>query len=452
MSKKNLLLTIQNGFWMLSSSHAETLGDLVATVLTKLTFSDGKEEKEKNPDKADEASLLEDKILLVAADRSSYLAKDLSMSNANGGSVAIISISGPMMKDDYCGDPGTKTYGRLINSAIANPNISAIILQIDSPGGTVAGTQDLANIVRLSAKPIVTLAEDLMASASYWVGMSADYVMANTGTTQIGSIGTMTSFADMQPYWEKMGIKFHNINASASTDKNEGYMQARQGNYAKYRDEILNPLNEQFMSSVKERRGDKLDIKTENVLSGKVYVAPDALKFGLIDAIGNLNDAIDKAFELADNSAQSQNQNNQNNMKKITILASQVMLLALCGASVAEGKPSVEVDLTDDLAVKLEEKLLAGQKANTDLATANEKITSLEASAKTAGEKISTLETSLVSKQTELDTLKASNPGSTNTTKSGNENTGDTEAKNDYTTEYDTKLKAVKDQVSDDYK
>lgn len=393
MSKKHTLLAIQNGFWFINTTHAEALGGLVATAIHRL--SSAEHEAAPVSDKASTEALLDEKVLLISANRSAYQAKDLSFSNANAGSVAVISITGPMMKEDNCGDPGTKTYQKLLQSAYANPNIAAVVLEMDTPGGTVAGTQSLANVVASAPKPVVTLADDMMASAGYWVGMSSSYVMASSNTTLVGSIGTMSSFTDFRPVWEKMGVKFHDITADASQDKNASFAEARQSNYARYRNEILNPLNDQFLAAVKARRGDKLKLDRENTLSGKIYTGPDAVKHGLIDSIGDMNTAIEKAFELSE-SKPSQLSQPLSNMKIISLTASHPALLAICGASIEAGKDSADVELIPGLV-----QLIEAQVA---------KAASLEAELKTKTERITELE--------------AQNPGASNSIKTGNETTG----------------------------
>lgn len=425
MSKKRILLAITNGLWLIDAQSAETLGESVASVLAGRSFWD-----------ADHKSHAE---FLISSPQSAFLSSKLDA--APQGSVAIIDICGPIMKEDNCGDPGTKTYEQLIQQAAANPNITGIVLQIDSPGGTVDGTQSLANVIKAVNKPVVTLAEDLMASAAYWIGSSADYVFANTGTTRVGSIGTMISFADMQAVWEKAGVKFHNIFADASSEKNKAFLEARQGNYDKIKTETLNPLNNQFLAAVKSNRAGKIDSHFDATLKGQVYTAPDAIKYGLIDAEGNLQDAIDKVYELANVSApaqQSQQNLQQTNMKKVTLTAAHAAIIALCGVAMEAGKDSVEVELTDELVAKINSALEAGTKAATDLTTANEKATQAATELKAAQDEATAA-------KSDLETLKKSNPGATQGKKEGTDEV-ETSTKEDYKTEYDERLlKAKKD-------
>ncbi len=202
-------------------------------------------------------------------------------------------MSGPLMKNDqYCGPVGTASIGQWIKEADANVNIDGIILQIDSPGGTVDGTEDLSRIIKSTKKPVVAYVDGMAASAAYWIGSSADEMIANGKTAVVGSIGTMIKMADMQPLLEKSGVKFHEVYASLSTDKNKDYRDAvKDGNYTGLINNTLDPLNGMFHSAVRGNRKGKIS-EQENVFSGKTYFASDAKKHGLIDKIGSMDDAM----------------------------------------------------------------------------------------------------------------------------------------------------------------
>lgn len=221
------------------------------------------------------------------------------ISSATPGSIAVIAMSGPLLKNDqFCGPVGTATIGQWVKEADANVNIDGIILHIDSPGGTVDGTEDLARVIKGTKKPIVAYVDGMAASAAYWIGSSADEVIANGKTSVVGSIGAMIKMADMQPVLEKAGVKFHEVYASLSTDKNKNYREAvKDGNYTGLINDVLDPLNSMFHSAVRSNRKAKLS-EDENVFSGKTYFAADAKKHGLIDKIGSMDDAMKSVRNL----------------------------------------------------------------------------------------------------------------------------------------------------------
>ncbi|MFZ4548211.1 MAG: S49 family peptidase [Bacteroidales bacterium] len=221
------------------------------------------------------------------------------LSGVTSPSIAVIPVRGPLMKMDQedCDyfNAGMDTLGERVLQADKNPNITSIILYIDSPGGTVDGTQAFADIIKSSQTPVVAFVDGCMASAALWIGTSARYVIAQNPTTEIGSIGVMVAFADMQPVWEAEGVKFHRIMADQSSDKNRPVIDALAGNYKTIKDQELNPLADMFISAVKANRPNLPD----SIFTGKMYFAKEALSLGLIDSIGSFNSAIAAATALA---------------------------------------------------------------------------------------------------------------------------------------------------------
>jgi|SRR5690625_3011681 len=105
--------------------------------------------------------------------------------------------------------------------------------------------------------------------------------------------------ANVVKSFQKSGVKIHEVYASKSTDKNQLFKQANGGDYTEIINTVLDPLNETFLSAVKSNREGKLKLAQENVLSGKTYNANDALKFGLIDKVGDFPSALKASLKLA---------------------------------------------------------------------------------------------------------------------------------------------------------
>ncbi|MBU6429344.1 MAG: S49 family peptidase, partial [Cyanobacteria bacterium REEB65] len=125
-------------------------------------------------------------------------------------SIAVVKLSGLLMKgQSSLGGTSTIQARRDIRQAANDPEVGGIMLAIDSPGGTVAGTQDLADDVRAAAqrKPVWAHIDDLGASAAYWVASQAHRVFANAPTALVGSIGTVHSIKDTSGQESKKGIK-----------------------------------------------------------------------------------------------------------------------------------------------------------------------------------------------------------------------------------------------------
>ncbi|MEF8811134.1 MAG: S49 family peptidase [Bacteroidales bacterium] len=242
-----------------------------------------------------------------ASDRYVYRAID----EAEKGSVAVIPIMGSLMKQDQlCGPMGMATLGEMAKRADNNPNIEGILLHIDSPGGTVDGTERFASIVKNTQKPVVTYIDGLMASAALWIGSGADEIIASTANDEVGSVGVMMKFADFQPFYEEMGVKFHTVTADQSSEKMKMFEEIRNGNYKEFKEELLNPMAQTFINAIKENR----PLAEDRHLSGKVFLADKAMG-AFVDRIGSFDEAVNRVYELADENKTNNNNQNQATMK-----------------------------------------------------------------------------------------------------------------------------------------
>lgn len=221
--------------------------------------------------------------------------------NAPDGSVAFIPVKGTMLKEDTWCSYGTESIGAVMVEASRHKNISAVILEIDSGGGSVDSVPPMVDAIKIAREntPVISWA-DLAASAAYWTASESNLIIAsNDISSEFGSIGVMMSFADVRPMWEKEGVKFHTIYAPESNYKNLPFEKALKGDYDLIKKEELSPLARKFQKSVRENRNGKVDITQKGILNGRMYFAQDAVKFGLADEIGNREYAIKRAVELA---------------------------------------------------------------------------------------------------------------------------------------------------------
>lgn len=233
-------------------------------------------------------------------------------SNAPEGSIALIPIQGSLMKADYCGEPGMATMCNWVKEAEGAENISGMLLIQDSPGGTVDGTETLANTLGTCAKPVGAFIDGMSASASYWCSSQANFTTLSGETSEVGSIGTMFGIADMRGYWEEMGVKFHDVVSDLSPDKNKDFYELLKGNYELIKKNALNPITEVFHNAV---RAGRPDVKKE-ALTGQMYLGNKAIEMGLADSIGTMEDALAQVQDLAKKggSYQKRNQLNSNTM------------------------------------------------------------------------------------------------------------------------------------------
>jgi len=145
------------------------------------------------------------------------------------GKVAVIPVYGVLaQKMDFMSamSGGTSYAGikKALHSALANEDVKAVVLDIDSPGGTVPGTDELASEIRAirgGEKPIIAQVNSLAASAAYWIASAADEIVV-TPSGRAGSIGVYTAHDDLSAALEKRGIKRTYISAGKhKVDGNE---------------------------------------------------------------------------------------------------------------------------------------------------------------------------------------------------------------------------------------
>jgi signal peptide peptidase SppA len=272
-----------------------------------------------------------------------------SYSKAPEDSVAQIPVRGIMMAEDrMCGPAGTDTITRMVLSADKSTKIKGIVFDMRTPGGQVLGTEVLANAITNCSKPTVVYANGLLCSAGIWVGSAADRIIAAGKTTEIGSIGTMWSYADLKPYYEKMGVVFHEIKADGSEDKNKDFDLAMKRKYDSLRTQRLNPTNEVFHQAIINNRG-LSEAQQAEALTGKVYHAEQAISLGLADAIGTMDDAI--AYIYAQNKKKSSsNSTNMFGSKKNTTAFTALLAVAALTDTAA---------ITEDMLTAANEELTA---------------------------------------------------------------------------------------------
>lgn len=209
--------------------------------------------------------------------------------------VAVISVQGTLMKGwSKFGGTSTVFLRRAIRQAVADPQVTAILASIDSPGGTVAGTVDLADDFREArkVKPTYAYAENTMASAAYWGFASAAKIIANR-VALVGSIGVVSVIEDSSEAFKAEGVKVHVVtNTGAETFKGafaDGTPVTEE--QLMYLKGLIDQAAAAFIADVARGRKWKTG-KAEDMANGKVYSAADAKDAGLVDEIGNAADAL----------------------------------------------------------------------------------------------------------------------------------------------------------------
>lgn len=210
------------------------------------------------------------------------------------GSVHVIRLSGAVMKDDWCGVPGTRTLSSQFQQGQADPNIIGTVFITDTGGGHVDGTFEFVDVLAAAEKPTVGFVDGMSCSAGYAMMSRCNEIMLCHDTASVGSVGTAISFYDFTEMNKEMGIELIYINSDSSPDKSQDYFEALKKNFGPMKED-LNYLNDIFKNSVKAGRP---GIKDE-AITGNCFRGNKAISLGMADSIGTLNDAVNRVEELA---------------------------------------------------------------------------------------------------------------------------------------------------------
>jgi signal peptide peptidase SppA len=217
--------------------------------------------------------------------------------SSRSGAVAIIPIRGTIAHrmggmEDYSGGVSTEGIAQMFRAAMSDTQIGSIVLDVDSPGGTVTGLQELAAEMRAAKgqKPVVAVANGLMASAAYWIASQADEIVS-IPSGEVGSIGVVMPHKDLSAALEKEGIKFTVFRAGKHkwagnpfeplTEAQAGEIQAR-----------VDGAYKQFVADVSAGRNVPVATVREGYGEGRVLTAKDAKASGLIDRIATMDETI----------------------------------------------------------------------------------------------------------------------------------------------------------------
>lgn len=217
--------------------------------------------------------------------------------------LAIIYASGTIMTGKSASDfltgestMGSDTMIKAIRDANKDATVKAIVLRVDSPGGSALASDLMWHELGQIKKPFVVSMGDVAASGGYYISMGANRVFADPGTIT-GSIGVVGGKFALNGLYNKIGITTDVI----SRGKNSGVLSSTHGFSDGERDSmqrLLNDVYDQFVS--KAAQGRKMDkAKLEKLARGRVYTGSAALKIGLVDELGSLEDAIAYATKQA---------------------------------------------------------------------------------------------------------------------------------------------------------
>jgi protease IV len=178
-----------------------------------------------------------------------------------------------------------------------NAGIKAVVIRINSPGGAVGPSQEILEEINRTRqkKKVVASMGTVAASGGYYIASGADVIVANPGTLT-GSIGVIMNFANVEKLTEKLGIDLFNLHAGKFKDVGSPF-RSMSPVEKEYLQKLLDNVHEQFIVDVARGRH-MLAHQVREVADGRVFTGEIAKNLGLVDRLGDLQDAIDLAGRL----------------------------------------------------------------------------------------------------------------------------------------------------------
>ena len=221
-----------------------------------------------------------------------YTSRSGSGKFAFGDKIGVIEIRGVI----------TQSFGIIeeLQQYNEDERVKAIILRIDSPGGGVGPSQEIYREIQKirssKRKKIITSMGSVAASGGYYVASASDLIIANPGTIT-GSIGVLMEFTNIEELFKKIGIKGVVLKSGEHKDIGSPFREMTPEE-KKLIQSVIDNVHQQFIQAVMEGRNLERS-KVIEVADGRILTGEQAKKLGLVDQLGNLQDAIDTAARMA---------------------------------------------------------------------------------------------------------------------------------------------------------
>jgi protease-4 len=209
-----------------------------------------------------------------------------------GDRVAVLRIEGVLVNSE--------PIVRKIESLKEDKSVRALVVRAESPGGSVGASQEIYRALerfKESKKPVVVSMGNVCASGCFYLAMAGDYIYANPGTIT-GSIGVIIQHTNLKELLEKLGIKITSIKTGKFKDTLSPTRELTEEE-KRYLQELIDEAYEQFLNAILKYRKEVDPNKLREIADGRVFTGEDAQRLKLVDGLGGLQDAIEKAKELS---------------------------------------------------------------------------------------------------------------------------------------------------------
>ncbi len=212
--------------------------------------------------------------------------------------IVVINLSGVIQETQggfLYGGISPRLVRNQLQRAAVDRSIAGVVLRIESPGGSIAASQEIASMVRDFEKPIVVSMADMAASGGYYISAPAQGIVAQPGT-MTGSIGVISTLMNLDGLYEMLGIEVETFKSGEHKD-----MLSRNltGEERLIMQEISDEAYNQFVAEVAEGRGMSIE-EVRELATGQIYLGSQALELGLVDRLGGVEEAIEYLAELND--------------------------------------------------------------------------------------------------------------------------------------------------------
>jgi protease IV len=221
--------------------------------------------------------------------------------------VAVVNLTGPIFEESGESDPlalssaivSSRRVTQTLQELSDDPSVKAVVLRMNTPGGTVVASDDIYQAVRKlrEKKPVVTSMGDVAASGGYYIAAGGSEIVANYSTIT-GSIGVIAQFPNLSGLYEKVGVDMRVIKSGEFKDIGSANREMSEEELA-ILDSIVQDSYQQFVEAIATGRDMDID-KVRMLADGRIYSGRQAQEAGLVDRLGNFDTAITVAEELAD--------------------------------------------------------------------------------------------------------------------------------------------------------
>jgi signal peptide peptidase SppA len=215
------------------------------------------------------------------------------------GNIALISLFGIIsqrmnMVSASSGGTSTEMFSQVFNRTIADKSIGAVVIDTDSPGGSVAGIQELSDLIynARGTKPIISVVNSLMASAAFWIGSSADEIVM-TPSGQIGSVGVVATHVDQSAANEQLGRKITIIKAGKYKAESNPFEPLTDDAAANMQNEVDSYYSD-FVDALARNRDTTAKRVQDGFGQGRMVRANEAIAAGMADRVGTLDQVVEQ--------------------------------------------------------------------------------------------------------------------------------------------------------------